>query len=207
MHTPASFPPWRAGCDSDPETPPLESVSSTQGKKKHYHDHITHTQHTLMHYLKGKEKEESDGCNSPQICQWPWCCCDSYPALSGFSTWGWELQQHSQTPPPQVPTATARLPPGPGWTGDGQNTTHFSMQEIGNSQWNASKESDNTIIVSVEWQMLRVTRLGRRDDKPWICWELHSLSWGQKQRKRKMWREVRIKNKTFTTVHPSIMRK
>lgn len=41
---------------------------------------------------------------------------------------------------------------------------------------------NRTIIVSVEWWILRVARLDLRDDTPWICWELHSLIWEQKER-------------------------
>lgn len=47
-----------------------------------------------------------------------------------------------------------------------------------------STQSEVTIIVSVDRWMLRVARLDLRDDRPSICWELHSLIWGQRNRQK-----------------------
>lgn len=47
-----------------------------------------------------------------------------------------------------------------------------------------STQSEVTIIVSVDRWILRVARLDLRDDRPSICWELHSLIWGQMDRQK-----------------------
>lgn len=47
-----------------------------------------------------------------------------------------------------------------------------------------STQSEVTIIVSVDRWILRVARLDLRDDTPSICWELHSLIWGQRDRQK-----------------------
>lgn len=59
----------------------------------------------------------------------------------------------------------------------------------------------STIIVSVQWWMLRVARLDRREAKPWICWELQSLIWNQTERQTIPWS---FGSRISITVFPSV---
>lgn len=86
------------------------------------------------------------------------------------------------------------------WDQDGLEAEHNARlnakdRKLTGKMQQRSSQRDTTIMVSVDWWMLSVARLDLRDDKPWICWELHSLSWGPKQRDKQTWHQVRSKNK------------